>query len=80
MKKLTADDPNTRSTDILANSVEKSNMLFPEVSTEGKIESEVFLQFLSGGEHAWKKMLQHLWYGKWMCLPDPHQRVEILPK
>ena len=49
MQKLIANDPETRSADIVAENIEHLKALFPEASTEGKIDFEV-LKLLLGGE------------------------------
>ena len=36
MKKLTADDPETKSADLVAENIEQLKALFPELVTEGK--------------------------------------------
>ena len=38
MKKLTANDPETQSADIVAENIEQLKALFPEAVTEGKID------------------------------------------
>lgn len=46
MKKLTANDTETRSADIVAGNIEQLKTLFPEAFTEGKIDFEVLKQLL----------------------------------
>ena len=48
MKKLTTDDPETRSADVLATNIEQLKALFPEVSTESGIAFDVLKQLLGG--------------------------------
>jgi hypothetical protein len=47
MKKLTANDPETRSADILADNIEQLKALLPEAFTEGKIDFDVLKQLLA---------------------------------
>ena len=49
MKKLTANDPETQSADVIAKNIEYLKALFPEAFTEGKVDFEVLKQ-LFGGE------------------------------
>ena len=48
MKKLTDQDPETRSPDLVAGNIEQLKTLFPEAFTEGKIDFEVLKQVLGG--------------------------------
>ena len=48
MKKLTAQDPETASADIVAENIEQLKALFPETVVEGKIDFEVLKQLLGG--------------------------------
>ena len=64
MQKLIANDPETRSADIVAENIEHLKALFPEAFTESKIDFEV-LKLLLGGEvdeHEEKYGLN--WHGK----------------
>ena len=46
MKKLTAQDPEVQSTDIVSENIDQIQSLFPEAFTEGKIDFEVLKQLL----------------------------------
>ena len=46
MKKLTAQDPEAQSTDIVSESIDQIQSLFPEAFTEGRIDFEVLKQLL----------------------------------
>jgi adenine-specific DNA-methyltransferase len=48
MRKLTVDDPTTRSADLVADNVAKLKALIPEAFTEGKIDFDVLKQVLGG--------------------------------
>jgi adenine-specific DNA-methyltransferase len=60
MKKLTADDPETRSTDLIADNIEQLKALFPEAITEGRIDFEVLKQFLGDELDGLKCMLDEI--------------------
>jgi adenine-specific DNA-methyltransferase len=64
MKKLTAEDAETRSPDVVAENVEQLKTIFPEAFTEGKVDFEVLKQLLGGavGEREEKYGLN--WHGK----------------
>ena len=64
MQKLIANDPETRSADIVADNIEHLKALFPEAFTEDKIDFEVLKQLL-GGEIADREEKYGLnWHGK----------------
>ena len=64
MQKLIANDPETRSADIVADNIEHLKALFPEAFTEDKIDFEVLKQLL-GGEVADREEKYGLnWHGK----------------
>ena len=46
MKKLTAQDPEAQSTDIVAENIDQIKSLFPEAFPEGRIDFEVLKQLL----------------------------------
>ena len=48
MKKITANDPETRSADAVAENLDHLKSLFPEAFTEGKVDFEVLRQLLGG--------------------------------
>ena len=64
MKKLIANDPNTRSTDIVAENIEHLKALFPEVFTEGKIDFDVLKQLLGGAVEECEEKYGLNWHGK----------------
>ncbi len=64
MKKLTANDPETRSTDILADNIEKLKVLYPEVVTEGRVDFDVLKQLLGGAVDEREEKYGLNWYGK----------------
>ena len=64
MKKITVNDPETRSSDVFAENVEHLKKVFPEAFAEGKVDFDVLKQLLGGelDEHEEKYGLN--WYGK----------------
>ena len=64
MKKLIANDPETRSADVLAENVEHLKALFPEAFTEGKIDFEVLKQLLGGAVDKREEKYGLNWHGK----------------
>ena len=64
MKKLTANDPETQSADILAGNIEQLKALFPEAFTEGKIDFEVLKQLLGGAVDEREEKYGLNWHGK----------------
>lgn len=64
MKKLTVDDPETRSADIVADYIEQLKVLFPEAFTEGKIDFEVLKQLLGGTVEEREEKYGLNWHGK----------------
>jgi adenine-specific DNA-methyltransferase len=64
MKPLTAHDPETRSTDILAENVAQLKVLFPEAVTEGKIDFDVLKQLLGGAVDEREEKYGLNWHGK----------------
>lgn len=48
MEKLTANDPEARSADVIAENVDQLKALFPEAFTEGKVDFDVLKQLLGG--------------------------------
>ena len=48
MEKLTANDPQTHSADVVAENVGQLQALFPEAFSEGKVDFEVLKQLLGG--------------------------------
>jgi adenine-specific DNA-methyltransferase len=64
MKKLTADDPETRSADVLAGNIDQLKTLFPEALAEGRIDFEVLKQLLAGAVDEREEKYGLNWHGK----------------
>ena len=64
MKKLTAQDPEAQSTDIVAENIDQIKSLFPEVFTEGRIDFEVFKQLLGASVDDREEKYGLNWNGK----------------
>jgi len=64
MKKLTADDTETYSADIMAGNIEQLRALFPEAFTEGKVDFEVLKQLLGGAVDEREEKYGLNWHGK----------------
>ena len=64
MKKLIANDPNTRSADIVAENIEHLKTLLPEAFTEDKIDFEVLKQLLGGAVEEREEKYGLNWHGK----------------
>jgi adenine-specific DNA-methyltransferase len=64
MKKLTVDDAETRSPDIVAENLEQLKALFPEAFTEGKVDFEVLKQLLGGTVEEREERYGLNWHGK----------------
>ncbi|MDR4470183.1 MAG: site-specific DNA-methyltransferase [Nitrospira sp.] len=64
MKKLTAEDMETKSPDIGAENIERLKALFPEAFTEGKIDFEVLKQLLGGAVDEREEKYGLNWHGK----------------
>ena len=64
MEKLSVNDPETRSADILAENIDHLRSLFPEVVTEGKIDFEVLKQLLGGAAEEREEKYGLNWHGK----------------
>ena len=64
MKKLTAEDMETKSPDLVASNIERLKTLFPEAFTEGKIDFEVLKQILGGAMDEREERYGMNWYGK----------------
>jgi adenine-specific DNA-methyltransferase len=64
MKKFTADDAETKSDNLLAENVEKLQVLFPEAFTEGKIDFDVLKQLLGGAVDEREEKYGLNWHGK----------------
>src|SRR5664280_809467 len=64
MKRLTAEDVETRSPDVVAENVEQLKALFPEALTEGKVDFEVLKQLLGGAVEEREEKYGLNWHGK----------------
>jgi adenine-specific DNA-methyltransferase len=64
MKKLTAEDVESRSADLLAGNIERLKALFPEVCTEGRIDFDVLKQLLGGAVDEREEKYGLNWHGK----------------
>ena len=64
MKKLTANDAETCSPDVVAENAVHLKALFPEAFTEGKIDFEVLKQLLGGGIDEREEKYGLNWHGK----------------
>lgn len=64
MRKLTADDPLTRSVDIVAENFEQMRALFREAFTEGEVDFEVLKQLLGGAVDEREEKYGLNWHGK----------------
>ncbi|MBC8217793.1 MAG: site-specific DNA-methyltransferase [Planctomycetes bacterium] len=64
MKKLTDQDPETKSPDIIAENIEQLKALFPEAFTEDKIDFEVLKQLLGSTVDEWEEKYGLNWHGK----------------
>jgi len=64
MKKLTAEDMETKSPDLVAGNIERLKTLFPEAFTEGKIDFEVLKQILGSAVDEREEKYGLNWHGK----------------
>ena len=64
MEKFTDKDPETKSTDIIAENIEQLKLIFPEAFTEGKIDFEVLNQLLGGAVDEKEEKYGLNWHGK----------------
>jgi adenine-specific DNA-methyltransferase len=64
VQKLTPDDPETRSADILAANSEQLKALFPEATAEGRINFEVLRQLLGDAVEDREEKYGLTWHGK----------------
>ena len=64
MQKIIADDPETRSPDIVADNLEKLQTLFPEAFTEGGVDFEVLRQLLGDAVDESNEKYGLNWHGK----------------
>ncbi len=64
MKKLIAEDMETKSPDLVAGNIERLKTLFPEAFTEGKIDFEVLKQILGSAVDEREEKYGLNWHGK----------------
>lgn len=64
MQKLTPDDAETRSADIVADNLRRIQTLFPEAFTEGKVDFDVLKQLLGGAVEERQEKYGLNWHGK----------------
>lgn len=64
MQKLTDQDPETQSADLIAGNIEQLKALFPEAFTEGKLDFEVLKQLLGGAVDDREEKYGLNWHGK----------------
>ncbi len=64
MKKLTTEDPETKSADIVTENIEQLRELFPEAFKEGKINFDVLKQLLGGQIDEKEEKYGLNWHGK----------------
>ena len=64
MKRITANDPETRSADVVAENLERLQALFPEAFAEGKVDFEVLRQLLGGAVDERPEKYGLNWHGK----------------
>lgn len=64
MKKLTAEDMETKSADVVAENIERLKSVFPEALTEGRIDFDVLKQILGGAVEEREEKYGLNWHGK----------------
>ncbi|MDE0405268.1 MAG: site-specific DNA-methyltransferase [Nitrospira sp.] len=64
MEKLTANDPEARSADVVAENVDQLRALFPEAFTEGKVDFGVLKQLLGNAVEEREEKYGLNWHGK----------------
>lgn len=64
MKKLTPDDPETRSADIVGDNINRLRAIFPEAVTDGRIDLEVLRQLLGEVVDHREEKYGLNWHGK----------------
>lgn len=64
LEKITAEDPISKSADVIVENIEKLKQLFPEAVTEGKIDFEVLKQVLGGAIDEREEKYGLNWHGK----------------
>ncbi len=64
VREITANDPETRSVDVVAENLEHLKALFPEAFTEGRVDFEVLKQLLGGEVDEREEKYGLNWHGK----------------
>lgn len=64
MKKLSIEDPESKSSDLISANIEQLKALFPEVFTEGKIDFYVLRELLGGAVEEREEKYGLNWHGK----------------
>lgn len=64
MQQFTADDPETKSADVVADNVDALKGLFPDAFTEGRVDFEVLKQLLGGAVDERDEKYGLTWHGK----------------
>lgn len=64
MKKIGPNDPEARSTDVIAENIQQLRTLFPEAFTEGKVDFDVLKQLLGGSVDEREEKYGLNWHGK----------------
>ncbi|MDO8674173.1 MAG: site-specific DNA-methyltransferase, partial [Dehalococcoidia bacterium] len=64
MKKITTEDAETKSPDLVADNIEQLKSLFPEAFTEGKVDFDVLKQLLGGAVDEREEKYGLNWHGK----------------
>jgi adenine-specific DNA-methyltransferase len=64
MQKFTADDPETKSADVIGDNLEALKGLFPDAFSEGKVDFEVLKQLLGGAVDEGDEKYGLNWHGK----------------
>ena len=81
MQKLIANDPETRSADVIAENIEHLKALFPEAFIEDKIDFDVLKRLLGGEVDEREEKYGLNWHGKRQArqlapLPGGERRLE----
>ena len=64
MKRITSNDPDSKSADLVAANIEQLRALFPEAFTEGRIDFDVLKQLLGGSVDERDEKFGLNWHGK----------------
>lgn len=64
MRRIVADDPEARSTDLCAENIQKLRVIFPEAFSEGQVDFDVFRQLLGADVAGQAEKFGLIWPGK----------------